>query len=129
MDRQIYSQLLAEVAPQVIENNEEHERLLKIAEKFVFQKILSPEEKVLNKLIVFLIEDYEMKNFPMSESTPHEVLKHLMESSGISQADLMKITGSSSGVISEVVNGKRTISKAQAKALGEYFKVSPSLFI
>jgi HTH-type transcriptional regulator / antitoxin HigA len=35
----------------------------------------------------------------------------------------------SSGVVSEVINGKRSISKAQAKALGEYFKVSPSLFI
>ena len=35
----------------------------------------------------------------------------------------------SSGVVSEVVNGKRAISKAQAKALGDYFKVSPSLFI
>jgi HTH-type transcriptional regulator/antitoxin HigA len=28
-----------------------------------------------------------------------------------------------------VVNGKRSISKAQAKALGDYFKVSPTLFI
>jgi hypothetical protein len=27
------------------------------------------------------------------------------------------------------VNGKRSISKAQAKALGDYFKVSPTLFI
>jgi len=28
-----------------------------------------------------------------------------------------------------VVNGKRGISKAQAKALGEFFSVSPELFI
>jgi HTH-type transcriptional regulator / antitoxin HigA len=33
------------------------------------------------------------------------------------------------GRVSEVVNGKRAISKAQAKALGEFFKVSPELFI
>ncbi|MDJ0688615.1 MAG: hypothetical protein QNJ41_08900 [Xenococcaceae cyanobacterium MO_188.B32] len=44
------------------------------------------------------------------------------------QADLVGVIGSS-GVVSEVVNGKRSISKAQAKALREYFKVSPSLFI
>jgi HTH-type transcriptional regulator / antitoxin HigA len=35
----------------------------------------------------------------------------------------------SKGVVSEVVNGKRSISKAQAKALGEFFNVSPLLFI
>jgi HTH-type transcriptional regulator/antitoxin HigA len=51
-----------------------------------------------------------------------------MESSGTRQADLVGVI-SSSGVVSEVVNDKRSISKGQAKALGEYFKVSPSLFI
>ena len=51
-----------------------------------------------------------------------------MKSSGTRQADLVGIIGSS-GVVSEVVNGKQTISKAQAKALGEYFKVSANLFI
>jgi HTH-type transcriptional regulator/antitoxin HigA len=44
------------------------------------------------------------------------------------QAYLAPIFGSS-GRVSEVVNGKRGISKAQAKALGEFFKVSPELFI
>lgn len=50
------------------------------------------------------------------------------ESSGTRQIDLVGIIGSS-GVVSEIVNGKRGISKAQAKALSEYFKVSSSLFI
>jgi antitoxin component HigA of HigAB toxin-antitoxin module len=45
-------------------------------------------------------------------------------------ADIVNLIYSgSSGVVSEVVNGKRAISKAQAKALGDYFKISPSLFI
>ena len=51
-----------------------------------------------------------------------------MESRGIRQADLVGVIGSS-GVISEIIKGKRSISKAQAKALGDYFKVLPSLFI
>lgn len=64
----------------------------------------------------------------MDESAPHEILQHIMEASDTCQADLVGIIGSS-GVVSEVVNGKRSISKAQAKALGDYFKVTPSLFI
>jgi HTH-type transcriptional regulator/antitoxin HigA len=51
-----------------------------------------------------------------------------MEQNDLRQADLMKIFGSR-GRVSEVVNGKRAISKSQAKALGEFFKVSPELFI
>lgn len=129
MNNEIYRQLLAEVAPQIIETEEEHERLLEVAEAFVFKKDLTPEEKVLNKLIVKLIEDYETVNYQIGESAPHEILQHILESSGLKQSDLVKITGSSSGVVSEIVNGKRTISKAQAKALGEYFKVSADLFI
>ncbi|MEO0843436.1 MAG: helix-turn-helix domain-containing protein, partial [Cyanobacteria bacterium J06643_5] len=52
----------------------------------------------------------------------------LMEQKGIKQSDLIGIIGSK-GVISEVVNGKREISKAQAKALGEFFNVDAGLFI
>ena len=51
-----------------------------------------------------------------------------MDSSSIKQADLVGVIGSSE-VVSEVVNGKRAMSKTQAKALGDYFKVSSSLFI
>jgi len=127
-DKTIYSNLLSEYIPQVIETEEEYDRALAIAEKLTFAKNRSPEEKALHKLLVTLIEAYETANYPMTESSPHEILQHLMDSSGTRQADLLGIIGSS-GVVSEVVNGKRAISKAQARALGEYFKVSSSLFI
>ncbi|MEG4145768.1 transcriptional regulator [Microcoleus sp. Pol12B5] len=127
-DGATYSNLLAEIAPRAIETEEEYDRLLAVAERLTFAKNLTPEEKVLYKLLVTLIEVYETENYPIEKSEPHEILQHIMESSGTRQADLVGIIGSS-GVVSEVVNGKRAISKAQAKALGDYFKISPSLFI
>ena len=123
-----YSKLLAEIAPRAIETEEEYDRLLALAERLTFAKNLTPEERALYKLLVTLIEVYETENYPMDKSEPHEILQHIMESSGTRQADLVGIIGSS-GVVSEVVNGKRAISKAQAKALGDHFKISPSLFI
>ena len=123
-----YSNLLSQYIPQAIETEEEYDRILKIAEQLTFANNKTPEEKVLYKLLVTLIEAYEVENYPMDESAPQEILQHLMESSGTRQADLVGIIGSS-GVVSEVVNGKRSISKTQAKALGDYFKVSSSLFI
>jgi HTH-type transcriptional regulator/antitoxin HigA len=127
-DGATYSKLLAEIAPRAIETQEEYDRLLAVAERLTFAKNLTPEERALYKLLVTLIEVYETENYPMDKSEPHEILQHVMESSGTRQADLVGIIGSS-GVVSEVVNGKRAISKAQAKALGDYFKISPSLFI
>jgi len=127
-DQSTYRSLLAEVAPVAIETEEEYERVLKIVEQLTFKKNRTTEEQALHKLLVILVEAYETQNYPMDQSAPHEILQHIIEASDTRQADLVGIIGSS-GVVSEVVNGKRSISKAQAKALGDYFKVSPSLFI
>jgi HTH-type transcriptional regulator/antitoxin HigA len=123
-----YRNLLTETTPRVIETEEEYDRALAIVERLTFTKNRTPEEQALYKLLVLLIETYEAETYPMEQSAPHEILQHLMEASGTRQADLVGLIGTS-GVVSEVVNGKRTISKVQAKALGNYFKVSPSLFI
>jgi HTH-type transcriptional regulator/antitoxin HigA len=127
-DQSTYRNLLAEVAPVAIDSEEEYERVLKIVEQLTFKKNRTTEEQALHKLLVILVEAYETQNYPMDQSAPHEILQHIMQASDTRQADLVGIIGSS-GVVSEVVNGKRSISKAQAKALGDYFKVSPSLFI
>jgi HTH-type transcriptional regulator / antitoxin HigA len=127
-DRSVYCNLLSEIAPKIIETEAEYESALSITERLTFQKDRSPEETALYKLLVTLIETYETDHYALDESPPHEILQHIMESSATRQADLVGVIGSS-GVVSEIVNGKRSISKAQAKALGDYFKVLPSLFI
>lgn len=127
-DQVLYSNLLAQVAPQVIETEEEYDRALELAEHFTFAKNLTPEETALYKLLVTLIEVYEAENYPMNEVKPHEVLRHIVEASGISQADLANLIGSDNEV-SEILNGTRAINETQAKALSERFKISPSLFI
>ncbi len=89
---------------------------------------LMPEEDRLLDLLSALVERYEDETEDFPASPPHRILQFLMEQNDLQQVDLVKIFGSS-GRVSEVVNGKRGISKVQAKALGEFFKVSPELFI
>jgi HTH-type transcriptional regulator / antitoxin HigA len=125
------------MVPSAIETEAEYQRLLAIAESLHFNKERTIEEKKIYKLLVTLIEVYESDRHSIPASSPQEILQHIMESSGLRQTDLAQIIGASSGVMSQIVNGKRfstgeatpTISKAQAKALGHRFKVSPSLFI
>ena len=51
-----------------------------------------------------------------------------MQEHGLRQRDLLPIFGSR-GVASDVVNGKRAISKAQAKKLAPRFHVPADLFL
>jgi HTH-type transcriptional regulator/antitoxin HigA len=128
LDKNNYPQLLAELVPQAIDSEAEYDRALAIAERLTFKKDRTEAEIKFLKLVVVLIEDYEAEHYRMDDVAPYELLQHLMESNGTRQADLVGLIGSR-GVVSEVVNGKRSISKAQAKALGEFFNVSPGLFI
>ena len=121
-----------EICPKVIETEAEYKKFLLVAENLLTKKNLrTPEETTLFRLVVKLIEDYESHHYNLDDwgkSKPHEILQNIMTTSGTKQVDLVGIIGSK-GVVSEVVNGTRSISKAQAKKLGEVFKVSPSLFI
>ena len=92
------------------------------------EKRLTAEERWLLRLLVRLIEDFEEKAYPIDEAPPRAVLKTLMGERGLKQADLAPLFGGRSRV-SDVLAGKREISKAQAKALATYFKVSADLFI
>ena len=124
-----YGSLLADIVPKVIETEEEYDRLLLQFERLhVKKKNRTLEELALYRLLVVLIETYEKQQFCVPASLPHEMLQYIMECSGTRQVDLVGLLGSS-GVVSEIVNGKRAMSKAQAKVLGDRFKVSPSLFI
>jgi HTH-type transcriptional regulator / antitoxin HigA len=121
-----------DISPKVIETEDEYDHFLVVAEKLMHKRLdRTTEETALLMLVVKLIEDYESIHHNLDDwgkSTPTEILRHIMAASGTRNVDLIGIIGSS-GVVSEVVNGKRNISLAQAKNLGEFFKISPTLFI
>ena len=128
LDKTTYSQLLVEYQPKVITTEAEYDQALETVEKLMADQQRTPEQTAILQLLVTLIEEFETKHYPIEPSSPHAILEHLMDARGIKQSDLVGIIGSK-GVVSEVVNRKRAISKAQAKALGELFNVSPALFI
>lgn len=128
-DPKKYGTLLAQTLPAVIQTEEQNEQYLAIVEKLMSKgENLSPEEATLLDLLVHLIHDFEQRFYQPEDATPLEVLHFLMEANDLKQSDLVPIFGSK-GITSEVINGKRGISKAHAKALGEFFNISPAAFI
>jgi HTH-type transcriptional regulator/antitoxin HigA len=124
-----YAGLLAETLPEVIETVSQNRRMIKILDKLTEKGAnRTPEETKLARLLGRLIQDFEMRYYKPQKFTPREMLIGLMEMNNLKQADLLPVFGSS-GIASEVINGKREISKAHAKALAKFFNTSTDLFL
>jgi HTH-type transcriptional regulator / antitoxin HigA len=125
---QEYGRLLTMVQPKVIETEEENEfYLAEVSKLMQLGENLSPAQEQLLRLLVNLIENFEDQQYQLNPATPLEILQEFVSDRGLKQKDLLPVFGSQ-GIASEVLSGKRSISKAQSKALGEFFKVSPTLF-
>jgi HTH-type transcriptional regulator / antitoxin HigA len=88
---------------------------------------LSSEDRQYVRLLVALIEKYENEHYPIPAASPEDVLFELIEQNGLRQRDLVPLLGTES-VVSEIVNGKRPLSKANIVKLSRRFRVSPAVF-
>jgi HTH-type transcriptional regulator/antitoxin HigA len=124
-----YAKLLTRTLPRVIKTEKENERIIAELEKMHTRGWpLAPEEEEWAELMTVLVQKFEEEHYPLGHATPLEALHVFMEDRGLRQKDMIPIFGSSS-VASDVFNGKRSISKAHARKLAEFFHVSVSLFI
>ena len=131
IDVERYGQLLAKTVPRVIMTEEENERALAIVESLMEkgERDMTPEEDALLDLLTNLVRDYEAHAYPPREkSKPHEIVVFLLGQRGLAAKDLWPVIGSK-GRVSEIVAGKRPVSKEQAKKLAEFFHVGVDLFI
>ena len=129
IDARRYAQLLSRTLPRVIQSEEEHAQLLARVEWLMDKgDQRTAEEDMLLDLMAVLIRDFEERNYPLPRAEPTAMLKHLMEDRAIAPRDLWETVGSKSRV-SEILSGKRSISREQAKRLAVFFRVPVELFI
>jgi HTH-type transcriptional regulator/antitoxin HigA len=126
IDRE-YDRLLHRIQPRVPASREENQRLLAEIETLMNkgQDNLSPAEDAMLSMLFSLVREYERRSFPRKKSTPAGMLEFLMEQNGLVPADLPL----SANRVSEILSGKRDVSKEQAKRLGAFFRISPAAFI
>jgi HTH-type transcriptional regulator/antitoxin HigA len=125
-----YGKLLAKTLPRVIETGQEFDRSVEIMEgldRKAARGELSPEEETLLALLEKLVQDYDAR-IELPEAPSHKMVQFLMERKGLRQTDLVPILGSRAQV-SDLLAGRRGISKAQAKKLAAFFGISVALFI
>jgi HTH-type transcriptional regulator/antitoxin HigA len=123
----VFSSPSAMTLPHVIHTKEENERCIAALEALDSRGDLSVEEKRIAELLTLLIEDFEDKNYALPSASPVEIVRHLMDSNGLRQVDMIDVFGTAS-IASEVLNGKRDLAKGHIERLSRRFNVSPELF-
>ena len=128
LDQRKYAQLLSKTLPRPITSDNQLTQALEITSRLMAQAELTAEETALLKLLSILIAEYERTRYAdlFQKLAPAEALAYLMKENQLSQRDFPGIPQSR---ISDILAGKRKISKAQARVFGERFKVSPALFL
>lgn len=124
----VYAKLLVKALPRPIRTEAEHGRLTEMLLDLDEREDLSPEEEALAEVLTILIEDYEGKYHPLPRVSPNESLKALMEERGLKHKDIWPVLGNK-GAATEVLSGRRSISKAHARRLAEFLHVPVDLFV
>jgi HTH-type transcriptional regulator/antitoxin HigA len=113
---------------QPIDNEERYEEMKGVVYALMTQGPDEPNQmsNILINIFGMLIEQYEDEHYPISEPSPVDILKHLMEQHDLTQAQLPEI--GSQGVVSEVLRGIRQLNTRQIQALSNRFNISPAVF-
>ncbi len=123
-----YGKLLAKYQPKVIKTEDENEQVIALANELEHQANRTIEEETLLELLIVLIERFEEQNYPIPQSTPNSMLKHLMECNNYKPEDLIEVIGSRKKVL-ELMEGKDSFSQLQSQKLADLFNVDVDFFV
>ncbi len=130
VDPRKYTRLANRVIVKAIDTEEEYDRMVSAIERLMDkgEDQLSPEESALLETMAILVQAYDDRYHVLKPLAPEKMLADLMQSSGRAVKDLLPVFGTR-GRVSEILSGKRSISKEQAKRLAALFNVTADLFI
>lgn len=101
----------------IIKTEAEYEAVLRRVEVLMDAGPGTPEEDEL-ELLGLLVERYEKEHYPIGMPSSIEAIEFFMHQNELTKADMVQYLGSPSKV-SEVLNGKRALSKTMIRKLVE----------
>lgn len=123
-----YPELLAKHPPRLIRTEAENERFTRLLEDLDGRHAsLTRAERELADLLTLLIENFEEQRYRLPKASPLEAVRFLMDQHQLRQKDMLDVFGTPS-IASEVLSGKRELSKEHIRRLSERFSVPVELF-
>ena len=128
LDEAKYAAVLGEYKPRPIHTAEENRRATETLEQLQTNVVMTPEQEALAEMLTTLIEKFEEEEYALNPASPAELLRELLRANDLEQKDLAKLVGSK-GIASELLGGKRRISRSLAQIFAKRFNVPYHLFL
>jgi HTH-type transcriptional regulator / antitoxin HigA len=110
-----------------IKTEMDYRAALKRLEEIFDAKLGTPESDEL-EILGLMVDDYEIKNYPIEAPDPIEAIKIRMEEMHLRQVDLISEIGGKSRV-SEILNRKRRLTVEMIRKLAIRLNLSANLLI
>ena len=98
-----------------------------VMDRLLARGVLDAGESLYLDALSDLVASYEDEHHVIGPASDADMLRHLMEAKGVSQADLSRESGISRSTVSEVLAGKKPFSRQLIRKLASYFQVDASL--
>ena len=124
-----YLDLVRELPLRPLRSEADLDRAIAMIDRLSDRASLAPEEDDYLEVLAVLVEAYETEHEPEPVVSTAAMLRHLIEAKGVTQAEVAGATGAGESTISEVLSGKREVSRKVMRALADYFRVDPAVFL
>jgi HTH-type transcriptional regulator / antitoxin HigA len=123
-----YLRLVSAFPLRPLRDDEDLDEAIEVLNRMIGRADLSQAERDYMEVLGGIVEVYEAEHVVIPDVSGVELLRFLMEENGLTQASLAHIFGGKSN-ISEVLSGKRELSKAQIRGLSERFGLPDDAFM
>lgn len=126
-ERDHYLELIQKFPLCPLRSDAELREAVAVIDSLIVRGLDSGEQDYLD-VLTNIVERYESENVPMPPVSDAEMLRHLIEARGIAQAKLASDLDLPDSTVSEILTGKRRLTRKQLGAVSKYFNVSPVVF-
>ena len=127
-----YEALVRLLPPRPLHDVHDYENAVEMIGRLAGYDLNDDQADYLEALAVF-VERYEAEHdetrVDLRKLSGVDLLRHLLEESGMRGADLSRLLGASAMLGPMILRGERNITASHARKLGAHFKVDPGLFI
>ncbi len=124
----VYFDLVRRFPLRPLRSEEELDRAIATVDSLLDREALGVDEQDYLDVLSDLVERYERDEHPMAPLPDGQLLAHLVEARGVTQAELARETEIAESTISEVLSGKRALNRKHIGKLSRYFGVQPGTF-
>ena len=126
--RDPYATLVENLPLRPLRSDAELDRAIAVIDSLISRGDLEPGERDYLDVLTAIVERYETAEHPMPVVSDAAMLRHLIDARGVTQSKLAAEVKIPMSTISEVLNGKRRLTRNHIAALSKYFGVSSAVF-